>query len=611
MCGIAGYYGPKEPDPARVRACLEMMGRRGPDASGVYRHVTPQGRHVCLLHTRLSIIDLDPRSNQPYRDGSRVIAFNGEIYNYLELRSLLEGGGRQFRTRSDTEVLVAALGARGTAAALDLCDGMWAFACYDEATGELVLSRDRFGEKPLFLYAKEDGIFFGSEIKFILALAGEVPALNEARLRRFLVNGYRALFKGTDSYFQGIESLPAAGVERVDAAGRRSRSSYWNFAYRPDEGMAYPQAAEELRSILIDTVKLRLRADVPIAFCLSGGIDSNSLAAVAKKRLGYDVHGFTIANTDSRYEEMDLVRLAVEELGIRHTSIRLSPDGFLPKLRDLVAYHDAPVATISYYVHWLLMESVRAHGYKISVSGTGADELFTGYYDHHLAYLRQVEPDPALYETSLDNWRRHILPVVRNPYFRQPRLFSDNPAFRGHLYMEADGFSRYLREPWSEAFAEEGYASDLLRDRMLNEMFHEVVPMILHEDDLNAMYFSIENRSPFLSRRLFEFSLRVPTRHLIRDGYTKALLRDAMEGLVPAPILRKRQKVGFNAPVLDLLDVKSPGIREYLLDDGPVFAHIDRGAMERLLDKDAISDSENKFLFAFLSAKSFLETLPR
>jgi asparagine synthase (glutamine-hydrolysing) len=177
--------------------------------------------------------------------------------------------------------------------------------------------------------------------------------------------------------------------------------------------------------------------------------------------------------------------------------------------------------------------------------------------------------------------------------------------------MEADGFSGYLREPWSEAFAEEGYASDLLRDRMLNEMFHEVVPMILHEDDLNAMYFSIENRSPFLSRRLFEFSLRVPTRHLIRDGYTKALLRDAMEGLVPAPILRKRQKVGFNAPVLDLLDVKSPGIREYLLDDGPVFAHIDRGAMERLLDKDAISDSENKFLFAFLSAKSFLETLPR
>jgi asparagine synthase (glutamine-hydrolysing) len=606
MCGIAGYYGPEALDPARIEACLERMGRRGPDASGSYRHVTREGRHVDLLHSRLSIIDLDPRSNQPFRDGSKVIAFNGEIYNYLELKQRLKAGGRAFRTHGDTEVLIAALGAEGPAA-LDRCDGMWAFACFDEVDGTLLLSRDRFGEKPLFLYERGGGVFFGSEIKFIIALAGAAPALNEDKLRHYLVNGYRALFKGSDSYFQGVDSLPAASVETIDARGARSRSRYWDFRFRPDADMTYSAAVDELRAILIDSVKLRLRADVPIAFCMSGGVDSNSLVAIAKKVLGYDVHGFTIANTDSRYEEMELVDLAVKELGVRHTPIRLSTEGFLPKLRGLVEYHDSPVATISYYVHWLLMESVRDHGYKISVSGTAADELFTGYYDHHLAYLKEAEPDADLYAESLAAWRRHILPVVRNPHFRDPRLFSADPGFRGHLYMESDGFSRYLRKPWSGPFTEADYTPDLLRNRMLNEMFHEVVPMILHEDDLNAMFFSIENRSPFLSRDLFEFSLRVPTRHLMRDGYTKALLRDAMAGVVPEPILRARKKVGFNAPVLDLLDVKSPKVREYLLDDGPVFERVDRKAIEALIGKPAISDGENKFLFSFLSAKSFLE----
>jgi asparagine synthase (glutamine-hydrolysing) len=606
MCGIAGYYGPEELDPARIRSCLGLMGRRGPDAAGSYRHVTPGGRHVDLLHSRLGIIDLDPRSNQPFRDGTRVIAFNGEIYNYLEMKSRLESAGRSFRTNGDTEVLIAALGEHGTGA-LDQCDGMWAFACFDEADGTLILSRDRFGEKPLYIHSRGGGIFFGSEIKFILALSGGAPDLNEEKLRRYLVNGYRALFKENDSYFRGVESLPVATVETIDARGVRSNARYWDFRFRPDDQMGYADAVEELRSILIDSVKLRLRADVPIAFCMSGGIDSNSLVAIAKKRLGYDVHGFTIANTDSRYEEMELVDLAVGELGIRHTPIRLSTEGFLPKLRGLVEYHDSPVATISYYVHWLLMQSVKDHGYKISVSGTAADELFTGYYDHHLAYLKEVETDPGLYGVSLEAWRRHILPVVRNPHFQDPRLFSSNPSFRGHLYMESDGFSEYLRQPWSEAFSEGNFTSDLLRNRMLNEMFHEVVPMILHEDDLNAMYFSIENRSPFLSRDLFEFSLRVPTRHLIRDGYTKALLRDAMSGTVPEPILRKRQKVGFNAPVLDLLDVKSPAVREYLLDEGPIFSRIDRAKIERLIGKPSISDGENKFLFSFLSAKTFLE----
>src|SRR5262249_4946280 len=200
----------------------------------------------------------------------------------------------------------------------------------------------------------------------------------------------------------------------------------------------------------------------------------------------------------------------VGPLGLRHTSIPVDVRGFLPRLRTLVRQHDAPVYTITYYAHWLLMASIRDHGYRISLSGTAADELFTGYYDHHLAYLYEVRNDRALFATSKQAWLENVKPIVRNPHLGNPHLFIEDCNFRDHIYLHADEFAQFLYHPWSEPFAEEPYTSSLLRNRMLNEMFHEAVPVILHEDDLNAMYYSIENRSPFLDRSLFEFCYRIP-----------------------------------------------------------------------------------------------------
>src|SRR5207253_2103651 len=190
----------------------------------------------------------------------------------------------------------------------------------------------------------------------------------------------------------------------LDANGSESRRSYWRPVFRPEPAMPYDEAVAGTRRRLIRALEVRLRADVPLAFCMSGGIDSNALISIAKKVFGYNVHGFTIANSDARYEEQDMVEHAVKELGIRHTSIPADTDGFLSRLRLLVRQHDAPVATITYYAHWLLMESIARQGYRISVSGTGADELFTGYYDHHLAYLYEVRGDPELHVTSRQNW---------------------------------------------------------------------------------------------------------------------------------------------------------------------------------------------------------------
>lgn len=605
MCGIAGFVGTRDIPDSAVAECLQRMGRRGPDAGAHRRFAAPGGRQVLLIHTRLSIIDLDPRSNQPFNVGSRWIAFNGELYNYVELQERLVREGVEFRTRSDTEVFLSAIDRDGWDA-LDQAEGMWALAVYDAADGSVTLSRDRFGEKPLYLARTREGIYFGSEPKFLFALMGRALPVDREHLCRYLVNGYKAIYKTRAQFFEGLEEVAPATCLHIDEDGTTSEAPYWTPAFRPHESMTYDEAVRGVRERLEQSVRLRLRSDVPLAFLMSGGVDSNALISIAKRVFDYDVHGFTIMNEDERYDERDLVLQSVADLKIRHTPVPVTPNDFLGRLRDLIRYHDAPVFTITYYVQWLLMEHVRAHGYKISISGTGADELLTGYYDHHLMHLADIRGTPA-YAQTLAAWREHVQPVVRNPYLSNPDLFVDDPAFRDHIFLNNEGFAAYLTRPFMEPFTEHRYAGSLLRNRMMNEMFHEAVRVILHEDDLNAMYFSIENRSPFLDRELFEFCYTIPTRHLIRDGFNKVVLRDSVRGIAPDCIIDQRKKVGFNAPVESFLDLADPAVRADLLADSPVFDIIDRDKITDLLKKSGLPNSESKFLFYFVNAKLFLE----
>jgi len=605
MCGIAGYFGTQPPPPERVECCLRLMRRRGPDAAASCLLDTPGKRQALLLHTRLKIIDLDERANQPFRIDSRVLVYNGELYNYLELRDELKALGHRFRTESDTEVLLRTWIQFGSAG-LDRCEGMWAFALFDEADGSLTLCRDRFGEKPLYLFREEGAIFFGSEIKFLAALRGRPFDVNEAHLDRYLVNGYKSLYKSDETFFRGVRELPPGTVLRISAAGEEKSGPYWEPQFATDESLTYPQAVELVREAVIRSVRLRLRADVPLAFCMSGGVDSNALISTAKRVCDYDVHGFTVMSDDARYEEREQIEAAVRELGIRHTPVPITADHFRENLAELVRQHDAPVYTISYYLHWLLMSEVATAGYRIAISGTGADELLTGYYDHHNLFLHDVR-GLSEFEPALAAWQTHIAPLVRNPYLQNPRLYFDNPGIREHIYLNAREFAGYLRNDWFEAFSESDYTPSLLRNRMANELFHEAVPVILHEDDLNAMYFSIENRSPFLDRRLFDICSRIPTRYLIRDGFAKIVLRDAMRGIVPDPVLDNHRKVGFNAPVTSFLKIDRPDVREYLLAPSPVFDRVRRDKIEILLSRKELPNSESKFLFNFLNAKLFLE----
>jgi asparagine synthase (glutamine-hydrolysing) len=607
MCGIAGYQGHAPLAQERIDACLALMNRRGPDHREARQWQASSGVHTALLHSRLSIIDLDPRANQPMGFDGSWISLNGEIYNFLERRKDLEAAGIALRTRSDTEVLLASISRFGWEV-LDKCEGMWAFALYDEASGRLTLSRDRFGEKPLYYLATEGGVYFASEIKFLAALLGRKLAINHDHLWRYLVNGYKALYKNSaHAFFRGVREVTAGANLACENGGIVGEQRYWSPVTAIDNDMTFTEAVAGAKQRLIRSVELRLRADVPLAFCMSGGVDSNALISIAKRVFNYDVHGFTIVNTDARYEESDMVDLAVRELGVRHTAIPVATDGFLQGLRALVRQHDAPVYTITYYAQWMLQKAIADAGYRIAISGTAADELFSGYYDHHLAYLQEVKGDAAHHATSLASWQAHIKPVVRNPHLGNPDLFIDDPKFRDHIYLDADEFSRFLTFPWGEPFDETHYSHRLLRNRMLNELFHEAVPVILHEDDLNAMYFSVENRSPFLDRELFEFCNSIPTRHLINDGKAKAILRESVRGIAPDGIIDNRRKVGFNAPIMDYLDVKDPDVRSYLLDESPIYDYVRKDRIEQLIGERDLPNSQSKFLFYFLNCKMFLE----
>lgn len=605
MCGIAGYIGTGDVPRERVRRCLSLMRHRGPDARGFYEHEGSGGK-VLLLHARLSIIDLDRRSDQPFQKGGAVTVFNGELYNYVEIRKRLESRGHTFCTDSDTEVLHELL-RDGDSGGLDVCEGMWAFAHYREDDGKLMLCRDRFSEKPLYIHKDESGVYFGSEIKFLMALSGKSFTPDPEYLQRFLVYGYRTLYKYGRTPFAEVSEVPARSFMELSAGRVLRLETYWEPRLSVDETMTCADAVEGARDALLKAVKIRLRSDVPVSFSLSGGIDSNAVASIAARLHGMEVNGFTVVSEDVRYDEWDMVKTSINALGINHVAVPLSTEGFLDNLARMVEYHDSPVYTLSSYVHWLLMHFVAERGYKVLLSGAGADELFTGYYDHHLFYLAELERESDQFRKSYKNWLKHVAHITRNPFLQDFDAFVASLGRYDHLYPEWEKYARLMLVEVPYAHKDKQYVPGILRNRMVNEMFEEVIPVILHEDDLNSMQFSIENRSPFLDRNLFEFCNSIPTRHLIRDGLAKSVLRDAMAGIVPDEILQCRRKVGFNAPIEEILQLDSPKVREAILDGSAIYDMVDKTGIEMLMNKRNFQNSDSKFIFSFLSCKFFIE----
>lgn len=607
MCGIAGYFCKVQVGESNILKTLNLMRNRGPNNQDfrVFR-TSGKERFVGLLHSRLSIIDLDPRSNQPFTIGSHTIVFNGEIYNYLELRDALHKRGIVLNTSSDTEVLLHYFRIYGEKC-VDFLEGMWAFAVYDSENETLFLSRDRFAEKPLYYYEDENGVYFGSELKFLKCLSGKSFSVNYRHLRRHIAHGYKALYKSEETYFENIRELKYAENLLITSSGRKAHQRYWTPRSKIDDNMSLADAIEGTKEALLNSVKIRLRADVPLAFCLSGGVDSAAIASMAAKEYGAKVTTFSIIDSDERYNEEDNIMATIRDIGCEYHLISASQEDPLSRLKKLIEYHDAPIATISYFVHSMISEKISGNGFKVSFSGTSADELFTGYYDHFLLHLNEMRNTDD-YDSCLHDWSGNILPFIRNPDLQNPNLYHQRPNFRDHIFDASHQIEDFFLEPFAETYTEKKFSDNLLRNRMLNELFHEATPVFLHEDDLNSMFYSVENRSPYLDKNLQAFSYSIPNKHLIKNGYGKYILREAVNGYLNDQVRLDRRKKGFNASINSIIDLEDPSALDYILNPASeLYEILDREKVRLLLSEKNQPNHFSKFIFNLLNARIFLE----
>ena len=606
MCGIAGYIS-KEPNlvsEKQVKETLNLMKRRGPDNLSS-KKISYTDCEINLLHSRLNIIDLHPRSNQPFELDGYYVVYNGEIYNFLEIKKNLKKKFK-FVTESDTEVLLKSYILYG-----DKCvehfNGMWSFAIWDSKKKKLFLSRDPFGEKPLYFARSKNKFIFGSEIKFIRSLSEDKFKINRNLINKNLFLGYKSLHKNNQTFYENIFSAKNGENMFIDSNLNIKKEIYWKPKLSVDNKMSYEDAITSTRDILCKSLKLRLNADVPIAFCLSGGIDSSLLASLAKKKLSKEISTFSIYDNDERYNELENINLINENLKSDSTIIDITKlkSNFLKKVQELTLYHDSPIATISYYLHSLLAEKI-SENYKVSISGLGADEIFTGYYDHYLSHLAAIK-NLSCYEENLLSWKKYVLPSIRNSSFRNPLKYIENPENRDGIFDNQFELNKFSPTRFDQKFDEIKFSDEILRNRMFNEINHETLPVMLKHDDLNSMYYSIENRSPYLDKDLYNFSLTVPPEYLIKEGFQKKLLREAGKNILNDKVRLTRQKKGFNASLNSCINFQDNKVKKFLFDKkSPINEFVDVSKMQEKIEYNDLQNHMSKYIFSFISTKIFL-----
>lgn len=570
ICGVLDLWGRPIAEPA-LRAMAATLGHRGPEATGIFLSADPgpPGRDwpaVGLGHARLKIIDLSDGANQPLanEDGAVRVIFNGEIYNFVELRARLKSAGHQFRTESDTEVIVHLYEEVGERCVEHL-DGMFAFGLWDARAGRLLLGRDRTGKKPLFYFTSPSLFAFGSEIKALLAHPDIPCEMRTEALPLLFLYGY---VPGPDTLYRGIFQVPPGHSLTLDAAGQVRLRQYWDWVFpERDEGAGVGderEATTRLRELMSAAVERRLIADVPLGAFLSGGLDSSIVVALMSRLMREPVKTFSIGFAgDPRFDETRYARLVAERYATAHTEFIVEPKAF-DLLERLVGVYDGPFGDSSAIPTYILSELTRRH-VTVALNGDGGDELFAGYLRFAAGVWASRVPRGVL---RLGRAAMAGLPAPANPRhpLRRAARFLKN-ADRPFL----DRYSRWISF-FPEDLAElilPSAAPDLERlDRIayfrpylerirnrspLAQLLYLNAKTYLADDllvkmDRASMAHALETRSPFLDRQVMEFVAMLPDRFKLRGRTTKWLLRRAFAELVPRPVL-ERGKMGFGVPL--------------------------------------------------------------
>ena len=543
MCGIAGIIGTSPVQPDELRRMADCMRYRGPDDQGLY-----VDGPVGLAHNRLSILDLSAAGHQPMHSGPVVLVFNGEIYNYLELRAdLAREHGWEFSSHTDTEVILAAYRVWGRAC-VSRFRGMWAFALWDEQRQEVVLSRDRLGIKPLYYAWDGQRLLFASEIKAILA-AGHRAAPNEEVLADFLVGGF--LDHREDTCFAGVRQLLPGHNAWLETASRR-----WATQPYYDLGAAVAACTptvEAFETALTESVALHLRSDVPVGTCLSGGLDSSTIAALAgplyREASGRPMKAITALSGDVR-DESAYAAQVVERVGLDWIRTAPSLDDFQTLLPRILWHQEQPTGGPSVVMQYAVMEAARDAEISVLLDGQGGDELLLGYERYYSyafrSWLGRGQIGRAAREFALAG--RHS-GLSHATHLRYALYFQSNAARRLFLKRRSRAVDpRWfdLAEPTIRSL---GRSGGTLRDLQIRELTAAQLPHLLRFEDRNSMAHSIEARVPFVDHRVVEQAVALPPEAKIRDGYTKFALRQVAEPRLPASIAWRRTKIGFEAPV--------------------------------------------------------------
>lgn len=674
MCGIAGIYhrDGKPVDAGRLDRMNRVLAHRGPDDLGVW---TSEG--VGLAHRRLSILDLSERGHQPMHAGPAVLVYNGEIYNYKELRPLLEAAGHRFESDTDSEVLLKAYLEWGVDCVTRF-NGMWGFALWDGAQKRLFCSRDRFGVKP-FYYADREGEFrFASEPKALLA---DDPSLRQMRpdtLMRFLAEGL-VDDEGEATFYRDLRRLPPAHSLIADASGVKVWR-YWTLESSPGldgalsrasaslngaprlealraSTLTFPEAdaasvfgtpmvprmqeaAEAFRDLLVDAVRLRLRSDVPVGTCLSGGLDSGSIVSLASVLRADPMDTFSSVYPQGDCDESAFIRAIARQCGTREHEV-VPPAGDLPALFPRMMWHqDEPSAAPGIYSQWKVMEA--AHGHvTVLLDGQGGDEILAGYHSYfpdHLTSLAsrvvtagdseerlwsEVSRIEALTGRGFADEARKALSRARRPQWlarigggrpgkiKPPKFVTRDfgaSAMNGNAVKDLLGRTRGLAR-----MAPPRMFDDRLSQRLYNDLTLHSIPSLLRYEDRNSMAFSLESRTPFLDYRLVEFCFSLPSEFKISGAETKVVLRRAMSGLMPREVVERKDKLGFPTPVSHWFRGELRGWVESVFRDR---RFLDRGIfasseVEAVLARHVAGEDRSWDLWRFLStefwARQFLD----
>lgn len=609
MCGILGGFwrSPQTDHRMQVIAGMKRLGHRGPNDSGLSSRQVAGGQ-LHLAQTRLSIIDLSPAGHQPMllEDGRITIVYNGEIYNYKELRCELQQLGWQFNSQTDTEVLLKAWAEWGCEF-LPRLVGMFAFVIYDRYDNSVTCVRDGFGIKPLYYDISADGFVFSSELPALLDIRTGAPQADLDRAYHYLVH---ADYDSTrQSFIKGVQHLAPGTLIRLDleTGTLDPPRSWWTPASRETSTLNFDEAAEALREMFLDSIRLHLRSDVPLGAALSGGVDSSAVVC-AMRHIAPDmpIHTYSyIADAGHLSEEswVDVVNDQVE--AIPH-KVHADVQDFERDLDRIIAVQGEPFGGTSIYAQYCVFRQARADGITVTLDGQGADEVLAGYDGYPgqriLSLFEQgdlrgvaqfvrnwVQWPGRSYKSSIANLGRQVAPDAVYAWARQKSGRDFRPNWLKLAPLEADGVDFSENRPIRQA----SFRGRRVIEQLRYSLQTRGMPHLLRHGDRNAMAFSIESRVPFLTIPLADFLLSLPENYLIsQGGETKSVFRAAMRGIVPDSILDRRDKIGFATPEEIWFRQISPQLRAWLEDADDV-PFLDRPKL--MAHFDAIMQGQQKF----------------